>query len=421
MTPFRRHACHYPLRGLNDSTIYQFRVCAVNQAVVGRPSKDTEPVNTTDPLEHTRTMVIKVDRGREITITKDQLESQMKVPFPPTGVHACEVSDNYAVLSWTEPVPRGKEQLTFYVEGSIAGKNSWQLASMDITVGSPRFPMFNLQKGKSYYFRVRSFNKYGVSESSEPSLPISLGQPQAAPAPATSVFAIRDTDSAVLLQWQVPVEKEGILGYYLYYSEAGKQEWRTINNKPTTHTKFTVHGLKSKKECVFRVESVGRAGNSIYSNESPPILVKAVLVAPSPSTAIALLLCTGSGMILTWRVPANNGGDPVRSYYLDQKDKELDSWRNVNTKPAKERQHKSAVPTSFKMATIVPVPKKAKFYHFTMWTPRNGRVCNLDRGHYYQFCVFAANVVGVGKPSEPSEAFLYEEWTMPEPAPRLPL
>uniref|UniRef100_A0A4W5MLC7 Myomesin 3 n=1 Tax=Hucho hucho TaxID=62062 RepID=A0A4W5MLC7_9TELE len=341
-------ACHYPVRGLSDSTIYQFRVCAVNQAGVGRPSKGTEPV----------------DRGREITITKDQLESQMKVPFPPTGVHVCEVSDNYAVLSWTEPEPRGKEQLTFYVD-------------MDITVGSPRFPMFDLQKGNSYCFRVRSVNKFGVSEPSEPSLPISLGQPQ-----ATSVLAIRDTDSAVLLQWQEPNEKEGILGYYLYYSEAGKQEWRTVNNKPTTNTKFTVHGLKSKKEYVFRVKSVGQAGNSIYSNESPPILVKAALIAPSPSSAIALLLCTGSEMILTWRAPANNGGDPVRGYYLDQKDKELDAWSKVNTKPAKERQHK---------------------------------VCNLDGGHYYQFRVFAANVVGVGKPSEPSEAFLCEEWTMPEP------
>lgn len=64
------------------------------------------------------------------------------------------------------------------VHQSIAGKNSWQLASMDITVGSPRFPMFNLQKGKSYCFRVRSVNKFGVSEPSEPSPPISLGQPQ---------------------------------------------------------------------------------------------------------------------------------------------------------------------------------------------------------------------------------------------------
>lgn len=29
--------------------------------------------------------------------------------------------------------------------------------------------------------------------------------------------------------------------------------------------------------------------------------------------------------------------------------------------------------------------------------------------------MFAANLAGVGKPSEASEAFLCEEWTMPEP------
>lgn len=43
------------------------------------------------------------------------------------------------------------------------------------------------------------------------------------------------------------------------------------------------------------------------------------------------------------------------------------------------------------------------------------QVSNLTSGHFYQFRVFAANVVGVGKPSEASEAFLCEKWTMPEP------
>lgn len=41
---------------------------------------------------------------------------QVKAPFPPTNVHACEVSDTYVVLSWAEPEPRGREPLTFYVE-----------------------------------------------------------------------------------------------------------------------------------------------------------------------------------------------------------------------------------------------------------------------------------------------------------------
>ncbi|XP_041798194.1 myomesin-3 [Chelmon rostratus] len=374
--------CHYPVFGLKEGTLYQFRVYAVNKAGAGRPSNATEPVLTTDPLEHTRTMVVKVDRGRTITITKDELEGQVKVPFPPTNVHACEVSDTYVVLSWAEPEPRGREPLTFYVERSLVGKSSWELASLDMVVNSPRFPVFDLVKGKQYCFRVRSVNKYGVSDPSEPSEPISLGKPQAAPAPPHSVMAIRDTDTSMLLQWQEPKDKEDILGYYLYYSQTGKQNWEIVNNKPVTKNRFTVHGLKTRGEYVFRVKSVSRAGNSNYSNESQPVLVKSAIYVPSAPSAIALLLCTGSEMVLGWRAPAHNGGDPVRGYYLDQREKGMKTWREVNVKPAKERQFK---------------------------------VRNLTSGHFYQFRVFAANMAGVGKPSEASEAFLCEKWTMPEP------
>ncbi|XP_068997823.1 myomesin-3 isoform X1 [Embiotoca jacksoni] len=374
--------CNYPVFGLKEGALYQFRVRAVNQAGVGRPSKATEPVLTADPLEHTRTMVVKVDRGRTITITKDELEGEVRVPFPPTDVHACEVSDTYVVLSWAEPEPRGREPLTFYVERRLAGWNGWELASMDTVVNSRRFPVFDLDKGKQYWFRVRSINRYGVSDPSEPSEPISLGKPQAAPAPPHSVMVISDTDTSVLLKWQEPEDKDDILGYYLYYSEAGKLDWVTVNNKPVTKTRFTVHGLKTRGEYVFRVKSVSRAGNSNYSEESCSILVKSALHVPSAPSAIALLLCTGSEMVLGWRAPSCNGGDPARGYFLDQREKGTKTWREVNVKPAKQRQFK---------------------------------VCNLTSGEFYQFRVFAANVVGVGKPSEASDAFLCEKWTMPEP------
>ncbi|XP_029306718.1 LOW QUALITY PROTEIN: myomesin-3 [Cottoperca gobio] len=377
-----RKMCYYPVSGLKEGTLYQFRVRAVNQAGAGRPSKATEPVLTADPLQHTRTMGVKVDRGRTITITKDELEGQVKAPFPPTNVHACEVSDSYVVLSWTEPEPRGKEPLTFYVERSLAEQSGWEMASLETEVNSPRFPVFDLVKGKKYRFRVRSINKYGVSDPSEPSAPISLGKQQAVPALPHSVMAIRDTDTSVLLRWQEPEEKDDILGYYLYCSESGKQDWKTVNNKPVTKTRFTVHGLKNRGEYVFRVKSVSRAGNSSYSDESQPIVVKAAISVPSAPSAIALLLCTGTEMVLGWRAPACNGGDPVRGYYLDQREEDTKTWREVNVKPAKERQFK---------------------------------VCNLTSGNFYQFCVFAANMAGVGKPSEASDAFLCDKWTMPEP------
>ncbi|XP_028837362.1 myomesin-3 isoform X2 [Denticeps clupeoides] len=374
--------CCYPVMGLMENTIYQFRVCAVNQAGVGRPSRPTQPVLTCDPNEPSRTMVVKVDRGREIVITKDQLEGQIRVPFPPTNVRVCELSDTYAVLRWNEPEPRGREPLTFFVERSIEGKNSWQLTSLDMAVISPRFVEFGLQKGKSYCFRVRSVNKYGVSDPSVPSSPVSLRAALEPPPPACGVQAVRDTDSSILLLWKEPWDKESILGYYLYCSEAGKEEWRTINNKPITSNRFTVHGLTSRKQYVFRVKSVGRAGNSQYSEQSEPVMVKSAVRAPSPASGFALLLCTASEMLISWRAPAHNGGDPIRGYYLDQRQKARSAWREVNTAPVKERVYK---------------------------------VSNLLEGHYYQFRVFAANISGIGKPSEPSEFFQCEEWTMPQP------
>ncbi|XP_077431645.1 myomesin-3 isoform X2 [Vanacampus margaritifer] len=375
-------ACHYPVFGLKEGATYQFRVRAVNQAGVGRPSKATDPILTEDPLQHDRTMVVKVHRGRTVVITKDELEGQVRIPLPPTNVHACELSDTYVVLSWTEPEPRGKEPLTYYVEQSQDEGNSWEMASLDAVVNSTRFPVFDLVKGTRYQFRVRAVNKYGVGEPSEPSGPICLGKAQSVPAPPSSILVFRDTDTSVSLQWQEPKDKQDVLGYYLYCSETGQRDWKVVNNKPVTNPRFTVHGLQTRKEYVFRLKSVSRAGNSGYSEESQPILVKAAIRVPSAPSAIALLMCTGSEMVLGWRRPRCDGGDPVRGYYLDQREAGTETWREVNVKALRERR---------------------------------ATVSNLTSGLWYQFRVFAANVVGVGKSSEASEAFLCEEWTMPEP------
>lgn len=52
------------------------------------------------------------------------------------------------------------------------------MASLDMVVNSPRLPVFDLVKGEQYSFRVYSVNKYGVSDPSEESKPVSLGKRQ---------------------------------------------------------------------------------------------------------------------------------------------------------------------------------------------------------------------------------------------------
>ncbi|XP_059910244.1 myomesin-3 [Gadus macrocephalus] len=381
--PALQKACHFPVSGLRGGTSYRFRVCAVNQAGPGRWSKPTAPILTSDPLEASRTTVVQSDRG-QILITKDQLEGEVRLPLPPTQLTSCQVSSTYLVLSWSEPDPRGPEPLTYYVERSMGEGGRWERASVGAGVSSPRFPVFDLQRGGQYRFRTRSVNKHGVSEPSEASGPLELAPPPEVTAPPHSLLVFRDSDSSVDLHWEAPPGGQEVLGYYLYYSLTGSGHWNTINNKPISSTRFTAHGLQTQQDYVFRVKAVGRAGTSAYSQQSPPVRVRAAIRAPGPPSGLSLLTCSGSGMVLSWRAPACDGGSPVLGYYLDQRGPDQDPWREVNQRPAETRLH---------------------------------HVSDLAPGASYQFRVCGANLVGLGAPSGPSEAFLCEAWTGEQPGP----
>ncbi|KAJ6655614.1 hypothetical protein lerEdw1_004966 [Lerista edwardsae] len=355
--------CRTPIVGLEGGKTYQFRVKAVNQAGISNPSKASDPVTMTDPNESKRVMNIPYDDGmRTIAVSKDELEPKITIPLPPTNVRASEVREDYVVLAWDEPDPRGKEPLSYYVEKSIAGSLSWQMANLDIPVNCTQFAVFDLAKGKSYCFRVKSVNKYGVSEPSLPSEPISSGEKIAPLPPPSQVLTFRDTNTSVVVQWNKP--KEEPLGYYLYCKEVGTDEWQTVNNKPLQCNRFTVPGLKTGKEYVFCVKCVNEAA------------------CPSAPRGFALLSCGKDNMTIGWKPPRRKGGTTLLGYFLDQHDVSEVDWHEVNIKPIAQRVY---------------------------------TVTNLDEGHFYEFRGYAMNVVGVGKVSEPSDVFKCEEWTMPEP------
>ncbi|MBN3290839.1 MYOM3 protein, partial [Polypterus senegalus] len=376
--------CRFPLQGLTNGKTYYFRVRAVNKVGISRPSMKTEPVTISDPLEAGRIMVIDLDHGKQITVTKDEIEGDIRIPLPPTQVQASEVSGSYIVLNWMEPDPRGREPLNYYVEKAEAGSGRWQMANFEIPVSSPRFPVFGLNKDKSYQFRVKSVNKYGVSEPSLPSEPIHLRDTFVCPPPPRDVVACRNTNTSVVLQWKCPQTQEEIGGYYMYSRQAGSNEWVTINNKPVTCTRFTVDGLLPQKEYTFRVKAVNTAGTSEFSEESEPILVKAAISTPSPPLDIALLSCGRNDMVIGWKVPKFTGAAEIQGYFLDQCDVSDQMWQEVNIKP-----------------------------HVT----RVFKIKNLQEGHFYQFRAMAVNAAGVGAPSKPSNPFLCREWTMAQPGP----
>nr|XP_021390691.1 myomesin-3 [Lonchura striata domestica] len=376
--------CRCPVLGLAEGQTYQFRVKAANKAGTSHPSKASDPVTTHDPSRDKRVTVIPYDEGRTIEISKDDLEGDIKIPLPPTNVHASEVREDYVALAWDEPDPRGREPLNYYVEKSLVGSSSWQMVNLETPANSPRFALFDLAKGKSFRFRVRSVNKFGISEPSLPSPPVTAGAAPAPPPPPSQVLAFRDTKTSVVVQWDKPKDGPEPLGYYIYCRETGTEEWQTVNNKPVTGNEFTVPGLQPGKEYVFCVKSVSDAGLSESSPETDPIVVRPAIACPSAPRGFVLLHCGKAEMTIGWKAPKHKGGTKILGYFLDQHDHSEPDWHEVNTRP---------------------IPR---------------RVCtvsSLQEGHLYEFRARAMNRAGVGEVSEPSDWFRCEEWTMPEPGP----
>ncbi|XP_054865560.1 myomesin-2 isoform X3 [Amphiprion ocellaris] len=376
--------CKYPVHGLSVGRSYHFRVRAVNSAGISRPSRKSDKVTALDPAESERLQVIKIQGKYDIVIKDDDLEGYVTIPGEPTDVHASEIFRSYVVLSWRPPSPRGRAPLWYVIEKCLAGTGAWQRINTAVKLHSPRYPVFDLQDGQKYQFRVYSVNMYGSSEASVPSEPIQKVDEDGAPSAPGQVVATRNTKSSVFVQWEAPKHLKNLMGYYIDGRVVGSKEWFPCNHKPFKHTRFVVHGLIPGETYTFRVQAVNIFGLSEESQESSPIAVESALATPSAPYGITMLSCDGSSMTVAWKSPKHCGGSKVNAYYIDKRDADTLVWKEVN------------------LAAI---------------TERVCTVDNLTEGVFYELKVQAGNMAGVGVPSAPSAPMKCEAWTMDEPGP----
>ncbi|XP_059240444.1 myomesin-2 [Mustela nigripes] len=376
--------CKYPVTGLFEGRSYIFRVRAVNSAGISRPSRVSEAVAALDPIDLKRLQAVHLEGDKEIVIYQDDLEGDVQIPGPPTNVHASEISRTYVVLSWDPPAPRGKEPLMYFIEKSVVGSGTWQRVNAQTAVRSPRYAVFDLADGKQYVFRVLSANKHGLSDPSEITVPIQAQDMIAVPSAPGRVLASRNTKTSVVVQWDRPKHEEDLLGYYVDCCVVGSNVWEPCNHKPIGYNRFVVHGLTTGEQYIFRVKAVNAVGTSENSQESDVIKVQAPLTVPSHPYGVTLLNCDGHSMTLGWKVPKFSGGAPILGYYIDKREAHHKNWHEVNSSPVTER--------------ILTVE-------------------GLTEGSLYEFKIAAVNLAGIGQPSDPSELFKCEAWTMPEPGP----
>uniref|UniRef100_A0A672L2N0 Myomesin-2-like n=2 Tax=Sinocyclocheilus grahami TaxID=75366 RepID=A0A672L2N0_SINGR len=375
--------CKLPVHGLSEGASYHFRVRALNKDGISLPSRMSSGVTAAEVESDVE--VIKIEGKYDIAIRQEELQGvYVTIPGPPTNVHATEINKTYIVLSWTPPSPRGRAPVWYLIEKCVGDSHVWQRVNTAVKLRSPRYPVYDTEDKKSYRFRVITINKYGSSEPSEPTAPIQKVDPYGVPSAPGQVIASRNTKTSAFVQWEAPKHANNLMGYYVDACLVGTKKWFPCNHRPYKHTRFVVHGLVPGDTYVFRVQAVNAYGLSEESQESAPLFIDAALSTPSAPYGISLLNCNGSSMTLAWKRPKNTGGSKITSYYLDKREAGSVDWKEVSPNPAAHRT-------------------------FT--------VENLTSGVFYEFKVQAANLAGVGLPSEPSKAFACEAWTMAEPGP----
>uniref|UniRef100_A0A671MI29 M-protein, striated muscle-like n=1 Tax=Sinocyclocheilus anshuiensis TaxID=1608454 RepID=A0A671MI29_9TELE len=377
----------FPVTGLTEGRSYTFRVRALNNSGVSRPSRASDPVVAMDPSDRARLRAGPSAPWTGMIKFTEEDPTVGVVPGPPTDLAVTEATKSYVVLSWKPPIQRGHEGVMYYVEKCLVGTETWQRVNTGMPVKSPRFALFDLAEGKSYSFRVRSCNSAGVGEPSEETGATTVGDRLDLPSVPGPVIAIRNTDTSVVVCWGASKEVKNLVGYYIEVSINGSGVWVPCNNKPVKGTRFVCHGLNTGDKCVFRVKAVNAAGYSGSSAESEACIVQASIAVPSPPTGVTLLERVRDYMVLGWQAPAKTGGADIRGYYLDYrtvKDGVTSKWHEINLQ--------TVTGTSYK-------------------------VTDLKENVFYQFQVRAVNRAGISESSIPMVPLECKEWTVAVPGP----
>lgn len=321
---------------LHEGCEYEFRVFAENAAGLSEPSLPCPLTLAEDPKF---------------------------LPSPPAKPNIIDSSRSSITLSWNKPLFDGGAAVTGYkVEYRKTEEEDWTVAAhnTDKTV----FMVLGLTSRAEYVFTVRSINKIGISEPSPETDPEVAMEREEEPRFDVSpdirkTLLVKDGGCFTLT---VPFTGKPVPTVTWDKTDVDLRVRGMINTSSFV-TSITVEGATRDDSGKYTVKLQNVAGSA-----SLTLNVK-VLDSPGPPTRVAVKDVTKNSATVTWDLPENEGGAPVKNYHVDIRDISRKGWTRLTDKCRR---------LSYK-------------------------VSELEEGGIYYFRVTGENEYGTGVPAETKE------------------
>ena len=248
-------------------------------------------------------------------------------PGQPQNVRARGTGPNSVLLAWDPPESDGGARVTGYSIRMLGpNDNSWIIIRPNTGTTTTTFTQAGLDPVTRYQYQVAAINRVGAGAWSLTAATLTHADFAGAP---TGLTAQAVGTSRIDLAWNAPRYTGGvsILGYRVEASDDGGATWNIIRrNTNSMTTAFSDVNLRPATTRHYRVAAINLAGLGPFSNTS-----RATTDATLPGVPRSLnAQASGtSQIILTWRVPADDGGANVTGYRIEASDDGGATWQDL--------------------------------------------------------------------------------------------
>nr|XP_040019184.1 titin-like [Gasterosteus aculeatus aculeatus] len=285
--------------GLHEGCEYEFRVCAENAAGLSEPSLPSPLTLADDPKF---------------------------LASPPAKPTISDSSRSSITLTWNKPLFDGGAVVTGYkVEFRKSAEEDWTVGVHN--TDKTEFTVTGLVSGMEYVFIVRSINKVGVSEPSPETDPEAAVEREEQPrfdisADIRKTLLVKDGSAFTLT---VPFVGKPVPTVTWDKADVDLGVRGMINTSSSV-TSITLERATRDDSGKYVVKLQNVAGSASLT------LSVRVLDSPGPPARVAVKDVTKTSATVTWDIPENEGGAPVKNYHVDVRDISRKGWTRLTDK-----------------------------------------------------------------------------------------